>query len=163
MSPGSGPGAVHRPGTWDPPPRSGWEVTKKKVFARVLRFQLVAWGGTLVNLGVLWLLKGGLKIPLLPAGALAIETAIIHNFTWHYFVTWKDRVHGTAMDYFLRLVRYNLVTASVDFAVNLGTLWALVTFAGVHYLVAALFGMLAGPLFKYFANEFFIFRRARNG
>jgi len=132
----------------------------RQVFARVLRFQLVAWGGTLVNLGVLWLLKGRLHLSLVPAGALAIETAIIHNFTWHYFVTWKDRVDRSVKDYVLRLLRYNLVTASIDFVVNLGTLWVLVTFAGVHYLVADLLGMLAVPIVKFFVNEFFIFRRA---
>ena len=138
-------------------------MIKKKAFARLLQFQLVAWGGTLVNLGVLWLLKGALNVPLVAAGALAIETAIIHNFTWNYFVTWKDRVDRTVKDCLLRLVQYNLVTASIDFVVNLGTLWALVTFAGVHYLIADLFGMLAGPLFKYFANEFLIFRRGKDG
>ena len=102
-------------------------MMRKKVYARLLRFQFVAWGGTLVNLGVLWLLKGRLKVPLLLAGALAIETAIVHNFTWHYFFTWKDRVDRNVKDFVLRLARYNLVTASIDLVVNLGILWALTT------------------------------------
>ena len=140
-------------------PLNGWGTMNSKVFARALQFQLFAWLGTIVNLGVLWLLKGVLNVPLVAAGAAAIETAIIHNFTWCYFVTWKDRVDRTVKDYFLRLVRYNLVTASIDFVVNLGTLWALTTFAGVHYLLANLLGMLAGPLFKFLANEFLIFKR----
>ena len=135
----------------------------KKVHTRIIQFQLVAWGGTLVNLGVLWLTKGVLGIPLIPAGALAIEIAIIHNFTWHYFFTWKDRVAGNPRDYFSRLLRYNLVTASIDFIVNLGILWGLVTFAGVHYLLADLAGMVAGPLFKFVANERLIFKRDRDG
>ena len=135
-------------------------MARRQVLARVLRFQLVAWGGTLVNLGVLWLLKGRLGMPLVPAGAAAIETAIIHNFTWHYFVTWRDRVDRSARDYFLRLLRYNLVTASIDFVLNLGVLWGLVKLAGVHYLLADLAGMVAGPVVKFFANEFLVFREA---
>ncbi len=154
--------AVHLPGTWNPLIRSGWLMAKKKVLARLLQFHLVAWGGTLVNLGVMWLLKGRLNVHVILAGALGIETAIVHNFTWHYFFTWRDRVDRTAKDYFLRLVRYNLVTASIDFVVNLGILWALTTYAGVHYLVAHLAGMLAGPVFKFFANEFLIFRRGKD-
>jgi putative flippase GtrA len=132
----------------------------RQVFARALRFQLVAWGGTLVNLGVLWLLRGRLGVPLVLAGAAAIETAIVHNFTWHYFITWKDRVDRNARDYFRRLLHYNLVTASIDFVVNLGTLWGLVRFAGVNYLLADLAGMVAGPGVKFLANEFLVFRKA---
>ena len=125
---------------------------------RIITFQLVAWLGTALNLTILWLLKGVLDLPLLIAGAIAIEAAIIHNFTWHYLYTWKGRVKGTFRDYLKRLFHYNIVTASIDFVVNLGTLWVLTTFFGVHYLIADLLGKLAGPLFKYFANEFLIFR-----
>ena len=64
-------------------------------------------------------------------------------------------------DYFRRLIRYNLVTASIDFTVNLGVLWVLAAFAGVHYLVADLAGMLAGPFFKFLANEFLIFGKEK--
>lgn len=127
-------------------------------FRRIIKFQFVAWIGTLVNMGVLWVLKGLLDVPLMIAGACAIELAIIHNFTWHYFLTWRERVHHTARDYFLRLLKYNLVTASIDFVLNLTVLYVLTKYFGVYYLVANIFGMLAGPIFKFLANEFFIFR-----
>ena len=44
---------------------------------------------------------------------------------------------------------------------NLGVLWVLAAFAGVHYLVADLAGMLAGPFFKFLANEFLIFGKEK--
>jgi dolichol-phosphate mannosyltransferase len=127
-------------------------------FRRIIKFQFVAWIGTLVNMCVLWVLKGLLDVPLMIAGACAIELAIIHNFTWHYFLTWRERVHYTVRDYFLRLLKYNLVTASIDFVLNLTVLYVLTKYFGVYYLVANLFGMLAGPILKFLANEFFIFR-----
>jgi len=46
---------------------------KKISFRRTVKFQFVAWIGTLVNLGALWLLKGKLKAPLIAAGACAIK------------------------------------------------------------------------------------------
>lgn len=128
-------------------------------FKRIIRFQLVAWGGTVINLSVLWLLKGRLGLDVVVAGIFAIELAIIHNFTWHYFITWRDRVDKTISDYFVRLVKYNLATASVDFVVNLGTLWALTKFLGMNYLIADIFGMIAGPIFKFIINEFLIFKK----
>jgi len=125
---------------------------------RIIKFQFVAWCGTLVNMGVLWVLKGLLDVPLILAGACAIELAIIHNFTWHYFLTWRERVAHTVSDYFTRLVKYNLVTASIDFVVNLTVLYVLTKYFGVYYLVANIIGMLAGPILKFLANEFLIFR-----
>jgi len=93
------------------------------------------------------------------AGALAIELAIIHNFTWHFFVTWREEVITGFSRYFAYLLRYNAVTASIDFVVNWGTLWVLATFAGVHYLIAGALGMVAGPFFKFLANEYLVFRK----
>ena len=93
------------------------------------------------------------------AGACAIELAILHNFTWHYFTTWRDRVRHTVKDYLLRLAGYNAATASIDFLVNLSVLWILTRFLGIHYLVANLIGMACGPLLKFFVNEWLIFRR----
>jgi len=109
-------------------------------------------------MGTLWVLKGLLDVPLMIAGACAIELAIIHNFTWHYFLTWRERVPHTVRDYCLRLVKYNLVTASIDFVVNLTVLYVLTKYFGVYYLVANIIGMLAGPILKFLANEFLIFR-----
>ena len=135
-------------------------MISRQVLVRLLRFQLVAWGGTLVNLSVLWLLHGRLGVPEVLAGLAAVEAAIIHNFTWHYFVTWKARVARSTADYCRRLLHYNLVTASIDLVFYVGTLWALTRFAGVNYLLAGLAGMVAGPVVKFFANEFLVFRKA---
>jgi dolichol-phosphate mannosyltransferase len=124
----------------------------------IVRFQLVTWLGTLLNLGTMWLLHGHLKVPRSIAGAVAIELAIIHNFTWHYFITWRDRVKHTQKDFFARLLKYNLATASIDFVVNWSIMMILSTFFGVYYLLAQLIGMLPGPIFKFLANEFVIFK-----
>lgn len=128
---------------------------------RILSFQFVAWLGTLVNLGILWVLHGKLKIPVPIAGACAIEIAILHNFTWYYFRTWNHRVAHTPRDFFQRLWKYNLLTASVDFVLNLGTLSALTHFLHFNYLLADILGMLLGPIVKIFVNELVIFRKPR--
>jgi len=104
------------------------------------------------------MLYGQLNWPLLLSGALAIEASIIHNFTWHYLVTWRDRVARTRIDYFYRLIRYNLVTASIDFVMKLGIIWGLTHYFHIHYLISDLISMLFGPIFKYAANEFIIFK-----
>ncbi|RKY76132.1 hypothetical protein DRQ07_10790 [candidate division KSB1 bacterium] len=128
---------------------------------RIIKFQVVAVGGTIVNMTTLFILKGQARFPLIVSGAIAIELAIIHNFTWHYFKTWKERVHHTVKDYFKRLFQYNIVTASIDFTVNLSFLWFLTNVVGLHYMLSNLFGMMAGPILKYFANDLLIFNRKK--
>ncbi len=46
------------------------------------RFLAVGLGGTIVNLGVLWLLAG-LGLNQFLAALIATEVSIIHNFMWH--------------------------------------------------------------------------------
>ncbi len=50
-------------------------------------------------------------MPLVLAGIAAVEVAIVHNFVWYYFFTWKDRVQRSRGDFFRRLLRYDLVPA----------------------------------------------------
>jgi len=128
---------------------------------RIIKFQVVAIGGTVVNMTTLFLLRGRADLPLIASGAIAIELAIIHNFTWHYFKTWRERVQHTTKDYLKRLVQYNIVTASIDFSVNLTFLWFLTKVVGLHYMLSNLFGMMAGPVLKYFANDILIFQQKK--
>ena len=129
---------------------------------RILKFQMFNWLGTIVNFSVLWFLHGKLNINLLISSAIAIELAIIHNFTWHYFITWKERVHRNFIDYIKRLLKYNVITASIDFILNIGVLWLLTEYFNVYYLLANFWAILAGPFFKFIVNEFFIFNAGKN-
>ena len=87
---------------------------------KIVKFQIVTWGGTVLNMTCLWLLHGRLKINLLLSAAIVIELAIIHNFSWYYFTVWKDRVEKSCKEYFQWLIKYNIITASIDFITNAG-------------------------------------------
>ena len=52
--------------------------------------------GIAVQLLMLVVLKAGLHLHYLVATALAVETAVIHNFLWHERFTWADR-SGTGL------------------------------------------------------------------
>ena len=67
-------------------PRS-WRSTA----SRWLNFNLVGGIGIAVQMLVLVVLKTGLHLDYLTATALAVETAVIHNFLWHERFTWADR------------------------------------------------------------------------
>jgi dolichol-phosphate mannosyltransferase len=59
--------------------------------------------GTTLQLSLLALLAGPLRLHYLAATALAVEAALCHNFLWHERWTWRDRARvGERLGRFLR-------------------------------------------------------------
>src|SRR5207247_9211302 len=77
---------------------------------RWLKFNFVGLIGIGVQLLALVLLKSGLHLNYLLATALAVETAVVHNFLWHERFTWRDRVAKARLAQFMR---FNLRNGAV--------------------------------------------------
>jgi putative flippase GtrA len=56
---------------------------RRMMFRRWFKFNSVGAIGVGVQLAVLTLLAGQLGVNYLVATALAVETAVLHNFVWH--------------------------------------------------------------------------------
>lgn len=125
------------------------------------KFILVGWIGMIVNSGCLYLFKGVLGFPLIPASLMAIEIAIVHNFFWHRNWTWRDRNGDENQSLLRQLLTYNLMTGSVDLVANVTVLWLLTTFLGIYYMIANIAGMIVGPFIKFWLNEKVIFKEMR--
>ena len=63
--------------------------------ARWMKFNLVGGVGIAVQLLMLWLLTL-CGVGYMLATALAVESAVLHNFVWHERFTWIDRRNGLA-------------------------------------------------------------------
>ena len=61
------------------------------LLGRWLKFNFVGAVGVGVQLAMLALLVSGLGLGYMVATALAVETAVLHNFVWHERFTWADR------------------------------------------------------------------------
>ena len=137
--------------------RTGW-------LRRWLKFNAVGGIGILVQLAALAIFKGALRIPYLLATALAVETAVLHNFVWHELWTWRDRRGaGGAL---WRLLRFNLSNGAISILVNVALMRLLVGQFHMQYLIANLIAIAAGSLANFLASEFFVFRskeRPENG
>src|SRR2546430_16091794 len=77
---------------------------------RWLKFNFVGLVGIGVQLLALALLKSGLHLNYLLATALAVETAVVHNFLWHERFTWRGRA-GKAR--FAPFFKYQLLNVSI--------------------------------------------------
>lgn len=72
-------------------------------------------------------------------------------------LTWKQLVSEPTNDPVIQFVRYVFV-GGCSFLVDAGVLW-LITRTGLHYLIAAIFGFVAGLLCNYFLSKLFVFQK----
>lgn len=123
---------------------------------RFVRFNAVGVIGFGVQLVVLaLLLRGGMHY--LPATALAVEAALLHNFGWHERWTWKDRLGERGRGW--RLLRFHVVNGAVSLAGNLLLMPLLVDGAGLAVLPSNAIAGAACALVNFAGAERLVFQR----
>jgi putative flippase GtrA len=125
---------------------------------RWLKFNLVGAIGIVVQLAVLGILNGVLKLDYLLATALAVEAAVLHNFVWHERFTWADRASVTRRQAFLRLIHFNFTTGAVSILGNLALMRVLVGQAHLPALPANLVSIAGCSLVNFLVSEYLVFR-----
>lgn len=129
---------------------------------RLLKFNFVGAVGILVQLVALSILKSGLGLDYMVATALAVETAVVHNFLWHERFTWLDRTTGTRRDMFGRLARFNLSTGLISIVGNLMLMRTLVGHFHFHYMMANMLAIGTCALANFLVSDQFVFRKVRS-
>lgn len=122
-------------------------------------FNAVGAMGVAVQLAALVSLAELAGLHTLLATALAVESAILHNFVWHERWTWRDRGPG-ARGRWARLARFNLVTGAVSIGANVVFTGLYASALGVHYALANLLAIASCSLLNFVANDRFVFRAA---
>ena len=123
---------------------------------RILRFVVVGGTGTLVNLGLLALLKEKAGVYYLLAGAIAFEISVVWNFILNDRFTFKDRVKPEG-NYLARLLRFN-ITSLGGFIIYIGILALLTQVFGVFYIVSAAAGIVFGFGWNFLVNSAWTWR-----
>ena len=113
---------------------------------KLMKFLVVGGLGTLVNTGVLIVLYHHLHVALITASALATELAICHNFVVNDFWTFGQR--GLSIG---RFARFNVVSLGGQ-GVTVATLWTLVRYTNLHYVVANLIGIGLAVIWNFTLN-----------
>lgn len=123
---------------------------------RLARFSLVGGIGIGVQLAVLGVLTA-MRMNYLLATALAVESAVLHNFLWHQRFTWAERTgQGTLRS----LLRFHLSNGLISLLGNLLLMRWLVGFLHLHVMVANLSTITICWLANFVASDRWVFRRA---
>jgi dolichol-phosphate mannosyltransferase len=112
----------------------------RELAARLVKFLVVGGTGVVVNSAALYAFYQLLSLPLIVASALAVTLAIGNNFVLNDRWTFAGH-HRSA--WFFRIARFSLASIGGLMLASL-TLWLLVTYLGVQYVIANLVGISLG-------------------
>jgi putative flippase GtrA len=118
-----------------------------------LRFYTVGAAGVVVQLAALALLKTGFGIGVLPATAIAVEMAVLHNFFWHERWTWADRIRVSVTGQAGRLLRFHLTNGLLSIGGNLLFMAALAGRMRMPYLIANILSITLCSLMNFLAAD----------
>jgi putative flippase GtrA len=128
------------------------------IFRRWLKFNAVGAIGIVVQLAALAILNGLLHVQYLAATALAVETAVLHNFAWHERWTWRERTGKEGV--IARLLRFNLSNGAMSILSNIFFMRLLVGQFRLRVMLANLISIAVTSLANFFISEKFVFQKS---
>lgn len=132
----------------------------RDVLVHWLKFNLVGGIGVAVQFAALFLLKGVFHFHYLAATAIAVESAVVHNFVWHEQFTWSDRVQASRRRSLPRFAKFNLTTGAVSILGNLALMKVMVGYGGMNYLLANALAIALCSLANFLVSEEWVFEES---
>ena len=129
----------------------------KTLALRWLKFNAVGLLGVGLQLAILAVLVGRLGMDYLPATALAVESALLHNFLWHERFTWADRTQAAAGGWVRRFICFHAANGVISLGGNLLFMRLLVQGLHLPLLPANLVSIAACSLLNFAASEELVF------
>ena len=129
------------------------------IAVRWIKFNAVGGLGIVVQMGAFALLFSALHLNYLAATALAVETAVLHNFVWHERYTWKHLAKGATRDVALRLLRFHAGNGAISILGNLALMRLLVGGLHMRHYLASVLAIGLCSLLNFAASEWFVFRK----
>ena len=129
----------------------------KTLALRWLKFNAVGLLGVGLQLAILAVLVGGSGMDYLPATALAVESALLHNFLWHERFTWADRTQATIGGWVRRLWYFHAANGVISLGGNLLLMPILVQVLHLPILLANLASIAICSLANFAASEELVF------
>jgi putative flippase GtrA len=138
-------------------------IPGKSSIVRWLKFNAVGAMGIVVQLLALALLLRILEVHYLWATVLAVETAVLHNFFWHWRWTWADRRRDSFRHMAATLLRFNFSNGMISL---FGTVLCTGILTGVFKMNPLLANVLSlGPccVINFLVSDRFIFMNLNTG
>jgi putative flippase GtrA len=136
-------------------------MTDTGLWRRWLVFNGVGLLGVGVQVGLVGLLVHGLHVHYLVATAIAVETAVLHNFIWHQHWTWRDRPSASTGAAAARLLRFHLLNGTVSLAGNLAIMAVLSGTLAMEPVAANAVAIAVCSTLNFLASEALVFKTTK--
>ncbi len=121
-------------------------------------FNIVGLAGVAVQLAAIAALVRICHWHYVPATALAVEAAVLHNFVWHQRWTWRDRPAASRKGIAVRLLHFHCTNGAISLAGNVGVMALLVGVLHMDPVAANVGAILTCSLLNFAASELVVFR-----
>ncbi len=123
---------------------------------RMAKFAFVGAIGIAIQLLVLhWLVTVGCGY--LISTAIAVETAILHNFVWHENFTWRERSPSGSDEIWARLLRFHLSNGLISIIGNLLLMRVFVGWLSLNVVAANLLSVTICCVTNFLASDRWVF------
>jgi len=129
------------------------------LWRRWLIFNVVGAIGIGVQLATLMALTQGAGLHFLLATALAVETAVLHNFVWHERWTWSDRAARDRSGRWKRLWRFHATNGALSMVGNVALMQVFVGLWAMNHTLANLVAIAVCSTLNFFASDHLVFPR----
>lgn len=123
---------------------------------RFVKFGIVGGSGTVVNLGVQYLLTL-IGLHYIVAGVISTEISIINNFLLNNFWTWRDNPAKTKRSFVSRLLKYNSSMIITGIAQNLMMIFLTELFK-INDLISKFIAIVIITIVNYIIHYFWTFK-----
>jgi dolichol-phosphate mannosyltransferase len=127
----------------------------RELASRLGKFLVVGGTGVVVNNAALYAFYQLFRLPLAVASALAVTLAIGNNFVLNDRWTFNQGRQAALR----RFARFSAVSVA-SLAITTFTLWSLVTYLDIQYLVANIVGIGLGAVSNFVANLMWTWSRS---
>ncbi|MEK7863560.1 MAG: GtrA family protein [Chloroflexota bacterium] len=112
-----------------------------------------------VQLVALWLLADVARVHYMLATTAAVGLAVVHNFVWHRWWTWRDRAEAGSLP--VAFVRFAAANGALSLIGNLGLTATLVSGAHLGPVVGNAVAIGFCGLLNFRLGDAVVFRRAQ--
>jgi putative flippase GtrA len=127
---------------------------------RWLRFNFVGAIGIGVQLAAFTLYTSDAGLNYMLATALAVETAVLHNFLWHERFTWRGLPRATWRDSAVRLLKFHAGNGLISILGNLMLMRFFVGVLHLHpYVLANCLAIAICALANFLVSDRYVFKQ----
>ena len=138
---------------------------KALILNRFLKFLAGNIAGTLVDTLVLWLFShrvfSGYAGQVIISPVISFECAVLVNFIFSYYVTWKDRVSRDTLGSFLKHYAGYNVSCTGSFLLKMGVLMLIQHLLSWDVVICNLLALFVSGGVNFVMNEFVVFKNKK--